>query len=115
MKEEPPPIEMLHPMMSPALARVVKTCLAKDPEDRFQTAHDAKLQLQWIAEVGSTAGVPAPVTARRKSRERLPWAGFGIATVAAVALAAGYLRRAPSPSPGIRATLPFRDTMFLGE
>jgi hypothetical protein len=40
-------------MMPPALNRVIKTCLAKDPEDRFQTAHDVKLQLQWIAEGGS--------------------------------------------------------------
>src|SRR2546430_11726729 len=115
MKEEPAPIATLQPMMPPALDRVVRTCLAKDPEDRFQTAHDAWLQLQWIAEVGSAAGVPAPVVARRKSRERLAWVGFGIATIVAIALAAGYLRRAPSPSPGIRATLPFRDTMFLGE
>ena len=61
------------PMTPPALDRVVKTCLAKDPEDRWQTAHDVKLQLQWIAEGGSQAGVPAPVVARRKSRERLAW------------------------------------------
>src|SRR5207244_8542401 len=82
MKEEPAPIATLQPMTPPALDRVVRTCLAKDPEDRFQTAHDAKLQLQWIGEMGSAAGVPAPVVARRKSRERLAWgpagrAGFG--------------------------------------
>src|SRR5213596_2294869 len=70
MKEEPAPIATLQPMTPPALDRVVRTCLAKDPEDRFQTAHDAKLQLQWIAEVGSAAGIPAPLVARRKSRER---------------------------------------------
>src|SRR6266496_1045943 len=115
MKEEPAPIATLQPMTPPALDRVVKTCLAKDAEDRFQTAHDAKLQLQWIAEVGSAAGVPAPVIARRKSRERLAWVGFGIAAIAAIAFAAGYVRRAPRPSPGIRATLPFPEKMFLGE
>src|SRR5437016_893814 len=82
MKEEPAPIAALQPMTPPALDRVVRTCLAKDPEDRFQTAHDAKLQLQWIAEVGSAAGVPAPVVARRKNRERLAWTGFAIAALA---------------------------------
>jgi len=115
MREEPAPIATLQPMTSPALDRVVKTCLAKDPEDRFQTAHDVKLQLQWIAESGSAAGVPAPVIARRKSRERLAWAGFAVAALAAVALAAGYVRRAPRPEPGVRATLPFPERMFLGE
>src|SRR6266516_130973 len=115
MKEEPVPVSTIQPMTPPAFDRVVRTCLAKDPEDRFQTAHDAKLQLQWIAEVGSAAGVPAPVIARRKSRERLAWAGFGIAALAAIAFAAGYVRRTPRTSPGIRATLPFPEKMFLGE
>ena len=115
MKEEPAPIATLQPMTPPALERVVRTCLAKDAEDRFQTAHDAKLQLQWMAEAGSAAGVPAPVVARRKNRERLAWTAFAIAAVAAALFAAGYLRRAPRPERGIRATLPFPEKMFLGE
>ena len=84
-------------MIPPALNRVVKTCLAKDPEDRFQTAHDAKLQLEWIAEGGSQVGLPAPVAARRKSREKLAWAIAAVAIVAAALAAYGYLRRAPKP------------------
>ncbi|HXM78289.1 MAG TPA: serine/threonine-protein kinase, partial [Thermoanaerobaculia bacterium] len=49
LRDEPAPISVVQPMTPPALDRVVKTCLAKEPDDRFQTAHDAKLQLQWIA------------------------------------------------------------------
>ncbi len=49
-------------MTPPALDRVVKTCLAKDPEDRWQTAHDVASELRWIAEGGSQAGVPAPLS-----------------------------------------------------
>ena len=79
-------------MTPPALDRVVKTCLAKDPEDRWQTAHDVKLQLQWIAEGGSQAGLPAPVAARRKSREQLAWG------VAAAALARRGRARATASS-----------------
>src|ERR1017187_6588348 len=56
LKEEPAPITTVAPMTPPALDRVIKTCLAKDPENRFQTAHDVKLQLQWIAEGGRQAG-----------------------------------------------------------
>jgi serine/threonine protein kinase len=73
LSSEPPPISSLQPMTPPALDRVVKTCLAKDPDERFQNAHDLKLQLQWIAEAGSQAGVPTPIAKRRRTRERLAW------------------------------------------
>ena len=69
LASDPPPISTIRPMSPPALDRVVKVCLAKDPDERFQTVHDLKLQLQWIVEGGSQAGVPAPVAARRKNRE----------------------------------------------
>ncbi len=115
MSGEPAPISTLAPMAPPALDRVVKTCLAKDPEDRFQTAHDVRLQLRWLAEAGSAAGVPAPVVARRKNRERLAWASFAVAAVAAGLFAVGYLRRAPRPENGIRATLAFPQNLVLGE
>ncbi len=95
LRDDPPAISEISPMIPPALNRVVKTCLAKDPEDRFQTAHDAKLQLQWVAEGGSQAGLPAPVVARRKNREKLAWAVAAAAIVAAGLATFGYLRRAP--------------------
>src|SRR6266542_1323901 len=90
---EPPPISMVQPTTPPALDRVVKTCLSKDADDRFQTAHDLRLQLQWIAEGGSQAGVPAPVVARWRSRGRLARAAAAAATLAALALALLLLAR----------------------
>ncbi|HYT31120.1 MAG TPA: serine/threonine-protein kinase, partial [Thermoanaerobaculia bacterium] len=88
LDSQPEPISTVQPMAPPALDRVVQTCLAKDPDDRWQTAHDVMLQLKWIAEGGSQAGVPAPVVARRKSRERLAWVVAAVFAVAAIALAA---------------------------
>ncbi|HSS44656.1 MAG TPA: protein kinase [Thermoanaerobaculia bacterium] len=105
MKEEPAPISAVQPMTPPALDRVVKTCLAKDPEDRFQTAHDVKLQLQWIAEGGSQAGAPAVVLSRRRSRERLAWGISGALLVLAVLLGIGYVRRAPAPALILRSAI----------
>ncbi len=102
LRDDPTSISELAPMVPPALNRVVKTCLAKDPEDRFQTAHDVKLQLQWIAEGGSQAGLPAPVVARRKNREKVAWAVAAVAIVAAGLATFGYLRRAPKPSRVVR-------------
>jgi len=105
LRDDPPAISEISPMTPPALNRVVKTCLAKDPEDRFQTAHDVKLQLQWIAEGGSQAGLPVTVAGRRKSRERLAWIIAAAALLAAALGAWGYVRRAPSPPLRLRAFL----------
>jgi serine/threonine protein kinase len=102
LRDDPTSVTEIAPMMPPALNRVIKTCLAKDPEDRFQTAHDVKLQLQWVAEGGSQAGVPAPVAARRKSRERLAWGAAAAALLAAAALGFGYVRRAPALARAVR-------------
>ncbi len=105
LRDDPPPISEIAPMTPPALNRVLRTCLAKDPEDRFQTAHDVKLQLQWIAEGGSQAGLPAPVVARRKNREKLAWAIAAAAILAAGLAAFGYLRRAPAEAFRMRSFL----------
>lgn len=89
LEREPTPMAELAPITPPVLGRLVRTCLAKDPDDRFQTAHDLGLQLRWIEEGGSAAGLPAPVIAKRKRRERTAWIGI-VATVACAAAAAAW-------------------------
>jgi Tol biopolymer transport system component len=98
LKESPLPLAQAQPLAPPALDQVIRACLAKDPEQRIQTAHDVKLQLQWIAEGGSQAGVPAPVAARRRSREATAWAIAAAAVAAVVALGALMLLRRPEPA-----------------
>jgi eukaryotic-like serine/threonine-protein kinase len=66
---DPPAITSLRPLAPPALERVIRTCLAKNPDDRWQSAHDIAAELRWIGEAGSEAGVAAPVIIRRKHRE----------------------------------------------
>ena len=105
LRDDPRPISAIMPMTPPAFDRVVKTCLAKDPDDRFQTAHDVKLQLEWIAEAGSQAGAPAVVVSRRRSRERLAWIVAGAATLAALGLALILTRRSPSAARTLRASI----------
>jgi Tol biopolymer transport system component len=96
MNSEPPPVSGLAPMSPPAFDQLVRACLAKDPDERIQTAHDVKLQLQWIASGGSQAGVPAPVAARRRTRERLAWIVAVVAGLAALALGA-FILLTPKP------------------
>jgi Tol biopolymer transport system component len=81
LEKDPDPIATIQPLTPPALEQVVRTCLAKDPDDRFQSAHDLKLQLQWIAAGGSQVGAPAIVSSRRKKT----------ATVLTAATIAGWL------------------------
>lgn len=96
LASEPQPISSVQPMSPPALDRVVRTCMAKDPDERWQTAHDVRLQLEWIAEAGSKAGVPAPVVARRRTSRRLAWAVAALAAAAAIVFAVGFMLRAPA-------------------
>ena len=67
---EPMPISRLQPLTPPALDRVVATCLAKDPDERWQSAHDLVSELKWIRDGGSTPTAPA---ARGMKRERIAW------------------------------------------
>ncbi len=89
-------------MTPPALDRVVRTCLAKDPEERWQTAHDVGLQLKWISDSGSRAGLPVPAVTRRKSRERLAWIANIVTAAVAVAATLLYLRPRAEPARVIR-------------
>ena len=102
----PRPIEELVPLTPPALERVVARCLEKDPEDRWQTARDVSAELQWISRGGSRVGLPAVVTGRRRVRERLAWTACAVATLAAVAFAVAWVRRAPVPPPVVRFNIP---------
>jgi len=105
MTADPPSISAAQPMSPPALDRVVKTCLAKDPEDRWQSAGDVAKELKWIAE-GSSAGVAAPawVASRRRGRETLAWLLAVAFALAAAALVPASLRR-PAALPVIRASV----------
>jgi eukaryotic-like serine/threonine-protein kinase len=53
LEREPPAMSSLQPMTPPALDRVVKKCLRKDPDERWQSARDVTDELKWIAESGS--------------------------------------------------------------
>jgi eukaryotic-like serine/threonine-protein kinase len=64
---DPPPISSLQPMTPPALDRVIKKCLAKEPEKRWQAASDVCDELKWIAE-GSSQVVIASTTSMKGVR-----------------------------------------------
>ena len=97
MSSDPTPISALQPLTPPALDRVVATCLAKDPDDRWQSARDVLRELQWIAEAGTQVSGAAPRATTVRTRARLAWVMAAVATAAALGDRRAAVR---SPSSG---------------
>jgi eukaryotic-like serine/threonine-protein kinase len=85
LDRDPEPISAIQPLTPPSFERLVYTCMRKDPDERWQSAHDVAAELRWIAE-GSDAAAARPILAKRKKRE-LVW----IAAAILFALIAGAL------------------------
>src|SRR5262249_31205481 len=77
LETDPQPITKLQPASPPALDVITRSCLAKDPEERFASAHDLKLQLQCIRNLPTT--VP---TVPARPLHRNPWAIAALVTIA---------------------------------
>jgi eukaryotic-like serine/threonine-protein kinase len=84
LEHEPTPISKLQPLTPPAFEHVVTTCLAKAPDDRWQTAKDVAKQLQWIASTLSSAMVASQPSASVKRRSRMRAALVTLVTIAAI-------------------------------
>ncbi|MDA2930745.1 protein kinase [Acidobacteria bacterium AH-259-O06] len=105
LERHPPPISTLQPLTPPALDHAVRRCLAKEPDERWQSANDLTGELKWIVEAGSQAGLPAPVLARRRSRQRLGWIAAGalcLPLIATLSLSVIHLREVPQEAHPMR-------------
>ena len=98
LEHEPQPISDLRPFTPQSLDRLIRACLEKDPENRVQSAHDVKLQLQWISASSGTENKPAPSKRRWSGGARwLPWF-LAVAALAGWALAS-WRARGPAEAP----------------
>ena len=66
LEREPAPLSTLQPLTPPSLERLVRRCLAKSPDDRWESAHDVADELRWIAERGAELATQANVTSRSR-------------------------------------------------
>src|SRR5262249_47305619 len=64
---EPRPLKELQPLTPASLERAIKRCLAKDPDDRWQSARDLRAELEWIA-TGGTPGEAMALSRTKVSR-----------------------------------------------
>ena len=86
MHADPPLLSHVLPMSPPTLDRIVRTCLAKDPDARFQSAHDMGLPLRWLAEGTLPAAGHRPGTTASRRRDHLLVGIGGLLGGAAVAM-----------------------------
>ena len=103
LEKEPAPINSVKPMTPPVLDGAIGRALAKNPDERWQAARDLALELKWISNQGSqTTGLT--VSERIEWHQRLPWAMVAALVLVAVALAVGFMQRAPRPPQTVRLT-----------
>ena len=103
LKDEPPPIIEIVPEVPVSIDRALARCLAKDPDDRWQTANDLLFELRSIVSPAA-AGVRGARLSRRI--ERALWMALVIATIAS----AGFWERSRDVGPGA----PTRDAPAIG-
>ncbi len=105
LEKDPEPISAVQPLTPPAFEYLVTTCLAKNPDDRFQSAHDVTLQLKWIGQAGIQS---LPQTKKSGSDQRLPWVLVSALSLILIAFAVWWrTSKAPEQITYFSAPLPF--------
>ena len=93
LNEDPPSVSQVAPNLPLGLQRVVNRCLAKNPEQRFHSAHDFAFALEALSDSGSSAGIEVTIQA---SSKRWMWSAAAVAIVAVAAAVYVWLSRPPA-------------------
>lgn len=109
MKVEPRAVSEIRPTSPPALDRLIRKCLQKDPGKRWQTAGDLKDELEWIASAGSQAGIARQVASSRRVRLRLAWIVAIVCAIVAVVLSVQRLTHRSPDAPAMRVSIKLPD------
>ncbi|MGA2857940.1 MAG: protein kinase [Candidatus Sulfotelmatobacter sp.] len=103
LERDPEPISTINPLAPPLLDHIVRRSLAKNPEERWQSAQDLKLELEWIRQAGSQTGTP--VLTAKKSKLKGVLVLSSALLLAAILLALGYFFFPSKAAPAIWANL----------
>ncbi len=102
LEKEPEAISKIKPLSPAGLDNLVTTCLAKEREERFQSAHDLRLQLKGI----SLASSSAPVPLQGSGLQRVGLALMGIALLLVGAAAGHFLTPGVPVASSVRSYIP---------
>ncbi len=102
LEKEPEPITAIQCTASATLDHVIRTCLAKNREERFRSIFDVKLELEYLAEMTQR---PSPGAPRKQWRERLAWVAAAALVIIALALTGRYYENRTVPSLPLRVSV----------
>ena len=105
LESDPAPISGIKPNTPAAFEHVVTTCLQKNPEERYQSAQDIKLELQWISADRSAPAVATATPAPAKKKERIGWAAALVAAIVLTAAAVMLFYHPAQSAHSIRAVI----------
>jgi eukaryotic-like serine/threonine-protein kinase len=112
LNEEPAELSLQSGPIAPALERIVRHCMEKQPGQRFQSAHDIAFDLETISSTASATAAPASAGARRSRLRQAAVAAVAVLVLAA-GLAAVWLRpTAPTAHPKLHRITFRRGTMW---
>jgi serine/threonine protein kinase/Tol biopolymer transport system component len=109
LHEDPPELTGSNPNISPAIDRIIRHCLEKNPEERFQSAKDVAFDLQSISGLSGSAPAIAPVSIRSKA-----WIGLAAACLTGILIgiaSMALLKRGGGAAPAPRT---LRQLTFQG-
>ncbi len=96
ISSHPPSVSTIQRIAPAGLDRLIDRCLVKDPEQRWQSVRDVRIQLAWVAEEGPPSAV---VTTQRRLRTRIGWGVAGLLFVALLGTVAALITRRPPAAP----------------
>jgi Tol biopolymer transport system component/tRNA A-37 threonylcarbamoyl transferase component Bud32 len=107
LEKEPDPITTLKPMTPPALDRTVRKCLAKNPDERWQSASDLATQLTWMTEANATGTGIAIQGATQRGNRSFNWVLSGVLGLLLIGAGWGWmsLHRATTTRPVMRFSI----------
>src|SRR5581483_3945955 len=112
LKQDPPELPQVGNMVSPALDRIVRRCLEKNPEQRFQSARDLSFALSALSGSDSSGAARAPGALPKKA-SLMAWIAGGLVALAIVSTAALLLTRRPAPVSRMEFAMAVPDEMSI--
>ena len=116
LENDPEPISSIKPQTPPAFEHVIKTCLQKNPEERYLAAHDIKLELQWIAsDRPIPLAAPGETPQATPSRTKIGWVAAIIVAIILGAIGGILFNRPVQSARSIRTVIdaPPKSTLNL--